>query len=430
MKKVTPTPADKPKLLIYSDCWFLSGSEEMPVQLLGSGNLSDAFELTFAFRYSKRYQSDLAERLGGLSRTIAVRTFDPNMIHRWSLNRRSRTLRALCAILALSLSPIFFALNYVFLYILLLRQQPSIVHINNGGYPGAQSCRTIALVSRTLGIKAISMTVNNQAITKTGLLRRWPNPLERCTVASVDRFITGSISARTTLTKVLKLGPEDAVCINNGVQLKRSKGPAEKWVANLEESRKDFMIVGMVANHETRKGHRFLLEALARHIQIDASIEHLRFVIEGDGPEFENNLRLAGRLGLASRVTFIGRIINVHDFMASVDAVIVPSLWGEDFPNVISEAMALGKPVVAANIAGIPEQLEGIQAGFLFEAGDEKGLIAALNSLVEGLHQNPSMGLASAAKFQRCYTVEVAAAKYRQLFEELLDEGKSSHARA
>lgn len=79
-------------------------------------------------------------------------------------------------------------------------------------------------------------------------------------------------------------------------------------------------------------------------------------VIEGEGPELVHLRTLARRLGVGDQVRFVGTERNVFDLLNASDVVVLPSIWSEDFPNVTLEAMALGKPVIASRLAGIPSR--------------------------------------------------------------------------
>lgn len=75
-------------------------------------------------------------------------------------------------------------------------------------------------------------------------------------------------------------------------------------------------------------------------------------------------------------------------------ACVVPSLW-ENFPNVCLEAMALGRPVIAADCGGIPEIIEHDKNGYLFRAGDSDSLAQVLRSVLT--HQPSAEQVAAAA---------------------------------
>jgi GT2 family glycosyltransferase/glycosyltransferase involved in cell wall biosynthesis len=74
---------------------------------------------------------------------------------------------------------------------------------------------------------------------------------------------------------------------------------------------------------------------------------------------------------------------EVRDALASLDVLVVPSIWEENSPLVIREAFLMGVPVVASRIGGIPEIVDEGRNGLLFEAGDAAALRQALSRLIE-----------------------------------------------
>lgn len=62
-------------------------------------------------------------------------------------------------------------------------------------------------------------------------------------------------------------------------------------------------------------------------------------------------------------------------------ALVVPSIWYENMPYVVLEALSRGKPVIATRLGGVPERIREGENGWLFEAGDAADLVRAIRSL-------------------------------------------------
>ncbi|MBN6740043.1 glycosyltransferase family 4 protein [Acidithiobacillus sp. MC6.1] len=86
--------------------------------------------------------------------------------------------------------------------------------------------------------------------------------------------------------------------------------------------------------------------------------------------------------GLAgdSRIRFLGRVAP-QAFYLKVDVVVVPSLWNDNLPGVVFEALAFGKPVIGARRGGIPEMIQHGENGYLYEPDEPCALQAALRAL-------------------------------------------------
>ena len=129
----------------------------------------------------------------------------------------------------------------------------------------------------------------------------------------------------------------------------------------------DLLYVGQLIRG---KGVQLLLEAMARM----KSMRTLDIVGTGN---MEPKLKaLAAQLGIADRVRFNGFQSNPQDWMRAAKCVVVPSFWQEPYGLVAAEAVALGRPVVAFAVGGLPEACGG--KATLVPPGDIAALADAL----------------------------------------------------
>ena len=121
------------------------------------------------------------------------------------------------------------------------------------------------------------------------------------------------------------------------------------------------------------KGIGDLLEAA--RLVIDKN-EKVHFVLVGEGDARAEFMRQADEMGLSRNITWTGLVQDpfaegVYD---AADIVCQASRWQEAFGQVIAEAMACGKPVVATRVGGIPEVIQDSKSGFLVDKGDSRAL--------------------------------------------------------
>jgi len=176
--------------------------------------------------------------------------------------------------------------------------------------------------------------------------------------------------------------------ILNGVDVARLTGRAlERWDARtalgLEQSA---AVVGTAARFDAVKRLDLLLHALA-------SLPSATLVLIGDGPEAGALRALAARLGVAARVRFAGAMVDAARLFRAFDVFAAPSRK-EGLPLAVIEAMALGLPVVASDIAAHREVLgpaaalpaAALPAGVLVD-GSETALAKRLGEVLadEGL---------------------------------------------
>ena len=141
--------------------------------------------------------------------------------------------------------------------------------------------------------------------------------------------------------------------------------PAE--VAEIAEGSVDLLYVGQLIRG---KGVHLLLEAMAK------MKSHRTLDIVGTG-NMEGELKaIAERLGLKGRVRFNGFQDSPQEWMRRAACVVVPSFWQEPYGLVAAEAVALGRPVVAFAIGGLPEACQG--KATLVPPGDIAALAKAL----------------------------------------------------
>jgi len=102
-------------------------------------------------------------------------------------------------------------------------------------------------------------------------------------------------------------------------------------------------------------------------------------VIAGDGPERSALERRALELGLDTRVRFFGSVPRetVLRLFRAADASVLPSAW-ENFPHTVVEALAVGCPVIATAVGGVPEVVRDGENGLLVPPGDAAALAIAL----------------------------------------------------
>jgi L-malate glycosyltransferase len=125
-------------------------------------------------------------------------------------------------------------------------------------------------------------------------------------------------------------------------------------------------VVLCVANLKTDKGHRHLLEAVAR---LGERGRPCTLALAGEGPRRAALERQAVRLGIDVR--FLGARTDVERLLSRADVVVLPSLH-EGMSNAVMEAMAAGRPVVATEVGGTGELLRG--RGVLVPPGEPQAL--------------------------------------------------------
>lgn len=142
-----------------------------------------------------------------------------------------------------------------------------------------------------------------------------------------------------------------------------------------------------------------------------AAMAGVKVWIVGTGPELEKLRRLASDLG--ADVTFFGYQSGdaLHDLISASRALVLPSEWYENAPVSVLEAYALERPVIGADIGGIPELIREGGTGALFPSGDADALAAVLGRMAT----LPDVTLLSMGKAGRAWVeTDFSADRYRR----------------
>lgn len=134
----------------------------------------------------------------------------------------------------------------------------------------------------------------------------------------------------------------------------------------------DTPLIGVVARLDPMKGHHIFLEAAQR---MRDKRPGLRFVCVGSGPEEIQLKQTAQGLGLDAALLFMPERPDAEAALNALDLVVLPSLFGEGFPNVLGEAMACGVPCVASDVGAAREILG--DEGAVVKHGDAGALAQA-----------------------------------------------------
>lgn len=187
------------------------------------------------------------------------------------------------------------------------------------------------------------------------------------------------------------------------------------------------LIIGAVANLFPRKGYEYLVEALADVRKIIPNI-HCVIVGEGDESYRKHLLNLVNERDLNSIVTFAGFQSNALEYMAAFDLVVLPSVL-EGFGIVLLESMAMGKPVVASRVGGIPEAVEDGVTGILVPPANSRELAGALVSLLENSTLRQSMGEAGRKRVERLFSLERTIKEIECVYDHVLSQSRSTKQR-
>ncbi|HSB71819.1 MAG TPA: glycosyltransferase family 4 protein, partial [Candidatus Methylomirabilis sp.] len=171
-------------------------------------------------------------------------------------------------------------------------------------------------------------------------------------------------------------------------------------------------VVGTLSTLRSWKGHLDLLEALA-------SLRAVRDVVGifvGSGP-YEEVIRARIRdLGLGRAVMMTGHREDVADLLGVIDVFAFPSTANEGVPQAVLQAMALGRPVVATRLGGIPEIVRDGETGLLVPTRDPAALAKGITQVLDDPRGAARRAQAAADLVRTHYTLEVTLDKMEAVY--------------
>ena len=167
-----------------------------------------------------------------------------------------------------------------------------------------------------------------------------------------------------------------------------------------------------VGQLEDIKGHRFLVEAwpAVRCAHPDACL-----VLVGEGPAHETLAEQARGLGVTDSVVFAGFRSPADSFIATCDMLVQPSLT-EGLPNAVLEAMAAGRPVIAARVGGVPELVVDGETGLLVPPGDPPALARAILALMDDPGLRARLGAAGVRRARTMFSLDAVRAAVEAVY--------------
>lgn len=253
--------------------------------------------------------------------------------------------------------------------------------------------------------------------------QNWNHRLwERLGNLYADKIICCSKAVEQWTLEKESAPPQKVLTIYNGVDLNRfipngnSAGVRQHFGIPA-----DAPLIGTVANLSREKGYPYLLEACER---IGEKNPDAWFLFVGFGPLEKELKERAGKMKGHEQIIFTGARRDVPNLIRAMDVFILASVI-EGFPNVLLEALAMAKPVVATNVGGIPELIGSGRTGILVPPKDGCQLAGAVCSLLEDPAYARSLGARGAELVRKNFSLERMIDQYEAFYLSLLEPSEA-----
>lgn len=182
--------------------------------------------------------------------------------------------------------------------------------------------------------------------------------------------------------------------------------------------REGSVVIGSIGVIEKDKGHRYLIEAIAK--LKSEGISDIVCIICGSGPEEENLKELVKKRRLSGEVLFLGFRRDIPRVLRILDIMVMTSLTIESFSMVTIEAMAMQVSVIGTKVGALPEVIKDGETGILVPPGDVDALCKALRHLIENPQVRIEMGKNGRKRVLERFTIEENVRKTEELYLQLL----------
>jgi glycosyltransferase involved in cell wall biosynthesis len=261
-----------------------------------------------------------------------------------------------------------------------------------------------------------AITTLHGYVTRGGRLETYYR-IDRWALRRIDHAIAVSPDLYQVLVD-LKIPPARCSLVENAIdtqQYSRRKTVAVAKQALGRDSGR--LTIGAAGRLSPEKGFDVLIQSADQLLAMGLNIELL---IAGDGEQKSELQTLITRLGRDDRIHLLGHCGDLIDFYESLDVFVLSSLR-EGLPNVLLEAMALGVPVVATRVAGIPRLIAHEETGLLADAGNASDLTQAIARLLSDPGLAQRLQEAARRTIEGRYSFEVRMEKIRAIYDNILD---------
>jgi glycosyltransferase involved in cell wall biosynthesis len=254
----------------------------------------------------------------------------------------------------------------------------------------------------------------------------YPNRLIRAAVLNMNSFMNRYAARLLTVSETMRqnmlnwgIAADRISVIYNGVDTRTVR------MENFDsaEARKSFgindaheIIIGAAGRLVPVKNFDMFLQAA--RVVLDRGLP-ARFVLVGDGPRRDYLERLAGELRLREKLMFLGWRGDLTRVLSALDICVITSKT-ETTSLVALQAMALAKPVVATNVASLPEIVSVGETGLLVKLDDVSGLADSLERLIRDRQLRQQLGSNARNRVESRFDIRRMAEETYKVYEQVL----------
>jgi glycosyltransferase involved in cell wall biosynthesis len=254
----------------------------------------------------------------------------------------------------------------------------------------------------------------------------WRLLLERLMAKKGDAMIANAEAVRSKVTKLIPRWRGRIYVVPNGISFSEIReetlGPGKDFRARYI-SKANQVLLGVVGRLEPQKDPHLLLDALERLSH--KSLARIRVVWVGSWNDPKLTASLQERLdatGLCDYVHILRETHQIRVVYNAIDGLVLASRW-EGFPNVVLEALAEGKPVIATDVGDVRLLVEHGKSGWVVPPGDASKLADAIRQLSDMTPaRREEMGKSGSIHVRNLFSSEILAKRTLKVYDSVLNQ--------
>lgn len=229
--------------------------------------------------------------------------------------------------------------------------------------------------------------------------------------------LSDDYTENSLLSSIFQLNMNKVIVLPNGVDIKKFN-PNIDYPENIKKVEKIILFVGALDQAHITKGLNFLILACSKILQNNRKF---KLIVVGDGELKPYYQKLVEKEGLKKNVLFVGKIRNddLPKYYSISDIFVLPSTV-ENFPLVVLEAMAMGKPVIASNIPGLRTIIKDQKTGYLVDKKNVDMLASKILFLIENEDIIKTYGINARKTVEEKYSWDVIIKKLEIIYKDML----------
>lgn len=317
--------------------------------------------------------------------------------------------------------------------------KPDIVHLNNFQRQLSASIiepikkRNIPIVYTAHDVQAICPAIlmldNNKNICEKCMNGKYINCInKKCNKGSTLKSIIGAIEGYYYRNKKIYTKQIDKIITPSNFYKNKliEDGISEEKIEVLHNfiDTKEYNIKTQDKGYGLYIGRLSKEKGIFNLLESVKKIKSAKIKIAGEGPEKEEIIKFIKENKLQSKVELLGFLNkeNVKEQISNCRFVVTPSIWYENCPYSVMEALIIGKPVIGANIGGIPELVKNEINGLTYDFNDIENLSSKMKKLFQDSKLAQKLGNTAKEMATELYSTKKYYKEIMKVYENLIKE--------